>query len=323
MKKHLLFFLGTFIFLNAQSQTANFEVWQNYNVAGVQLHIANGWHGLDSSIVMYGALLNPGAPFYAQIEKETPGNGSIAALKVVTKNQSELTGIIPAGPFPSLASNAVISVNTGTGGFDLLGGWAFNNNPVSATMWIKNAPVSGDSTSITVYAIDNSDGGDSIAAIADTLLGATINSWTKITLPFKYNTSGFNTTLVRVLISSSGNFGSDTTTGAFIGLHDSTSLTVDDIEIVAPTGVRQYVYSSKAANVYPTLVSDILNVNFQQNDETAYLLNIYDVKGSQIKTVRLSKLINTVDLSSLTNGDYIFSIRKNKQIIQTGKLTKF
>jgi len=307
----------------AYAQLANFESWQNYNVAGVALQVPTGWHGLDSSTVAYGSILNPGAPFYAQVEKEMPGNGSATALKVITKNQSAITGFFPAGPFPSLASNANIVVNTGTGGFDFFGGSSFSNNPVSATMWVKNQPVGGDSTEITILAIDNSDGNDSIAAIADTLLGASINSWTKITLPFVYNPSGFSTTMIRVLITSSGNFGNDTITGAFTGLHDGTSISVDDIEIVAPTGVTQYIYSSKLANIYPTQVTDKLNVNLQYiESSSAYSFQVYDTRGVVVKTFVCKELLNVVDLSMLAKGNYIYALSKDQKIVQTGKVTR-
>ena len=322
MKRVSLFLIAIFLMQSMQAQMANFENWTNYSVGSVPLNIPTMWHGLDSSIVFYGSFLNPGAPFYSQIEKELPGNGSATALKVVTKNQSALTGIIPAGPFPSLASNAVITVNTSTGGFDLFGGWTYLNNPLNASMYVKNAPVSGDSTKITLLAIDNSDGGDSIAAIADTMLGATISTWTKITLPFHYNPSGFNTMLIRVLVTSSGNFGTDTTTGSFTGLHDGTALMVDDIDIAAPNGVTQYVYSSKVACIYPTEFNDKIHINLQIKEQGNYSLRIYDLHGSMIKTLPILDLINSFNVSDLHLGTYLYVLYKDDKVMQTGKLTK-
>jgi hypothetical protein len=270
---------------------------------------------------VYGAFLNPGAPFYAQVEKEIPGYNSATAIKVVTKNQSALTGIIPAGPFPSLASNAVITINTGTGSFDMSGGLPYNNNPDSVSMWIKNAPVSGDSTEITVLAIDNSDGSDSIAAVADTLLGATIGTWTKITLPFIYSPSGFSTTLIRVMISSSGNFGNDTT-GAFTNLHDGTSVSVDDIDIAAPNGIVQYIYSDNLAKVYPTECKDLLHVNLQTMSDATYSFELFSMNGALIKKFPITQKLNIFDLSALTKGNYLFTIQKNNEVVQSGKMTK-
>ena len=302
-----------------KAQLFNFNSWQNYNVVGTILHAPTGWHAIDSQVVFYGALLNPGAPFYSQVEAESPGNGGTgSALKVMTKNQSALTGFIAAGPFPSFCSNSLISVNTTTGSFDFSGGFPYSNDPLQATLWVKNSPQGGDSTEITILAIDDSDGGDSIAGIADTLLGATLNSFTKITLPFVYNTSGFNTTMLRVIISSSGNFNSDTVSGAFTNLHDGTYVVVDDLEIEAPNGTHQYLFSSSMASVSPTLFDQALEVSLKQGTQAGLMLT--NALGQVVLKHPLTSGNNLISTHSLPSGMYYYQISNAEGMKQSGKL---
>ncbi|MBK7763460.1 MAG: T9SS type A sorting domain-containing protein [Bacteroidetes bacterium] len=322
MKKRIsIIMLALFSFTIAKSQLYTFENWTNYAAGFTSLKVPNGWHAVDSTICFYGAFLNPGAPFVAQVEKELPGNSSATALKVITKNQSALTGIIPAGPFPSLCSNAAIIINTGDGSFSFAGGMSYPNNPLNASMWVKNNPLSGDSTQITILAIDDSDGGDSIAAIADTMLGASINTYTKITLPFKYNASGFNTTMLRIIITSSGNFTNDTT-GAFLGLHDGTWLVVDDIDIEAPNGVSAYAYQESIAKVYPTQFANDISIQFEKMNDNTYTFEMYTQEGVKCYSKILNNLTTKIATDEMASATYLYTISKGKRILQSGKLIK-
>lgn len=324
MKKILLSLFAIFAICSLQAQNiADFENWHNYNGGLTPLQIPNGWSATDSSICGYGLLLNFGATFHAQVSKETPGNGgSSTAIKVTTVTQPALTGIIGAGPMPCLASNSVIGVDQNAG-FTFTGGTPFNGaqngNPTSASMWVKNSPMGGDSNEITIFAIDDADGGDSIAYIADTILGATITNFTQITIPFNEVLAGYVTTKLRVIISSSSNFGLDT---AFYNLNDGSYIVVDDIEISSPNGIKQYLLSSNVAKVYPTAVQDKLYVNLQQNDREKYTLLVCDMQGKKIKSFPINETLNTLDMGWLDAGNYILSMYHNSKIVQTGKITK-
>lgn len=319
MKKLFLLTAITCCSLFSKAQVVyDFESW--HNVLGT-LTIPNGWNCTDSLLKYYGLLLNFGATFPAQAIKENPGNGGGFALKAITKTQPGLGTVLPAGPAPSLCSNAMIDINTTTGEFTFNGGLPFNSNPTSASMWIKNNPLGGDSTSITLLAIDDSDGGDSTAAVADTLLGATIGTWTKITLPFKYVGIGFNTTKLRVSVSSSGNFYFDTT-GAFAGLTDGSWIAVDGIEITAPTGITNMLYPDKIADVYPTLVHDLLFVKQYAYTNTTNHLTITNTDGSKVFNSAMHSSTQSFDLSSLSKGLYFYTITKDNKVLQNGKINK-
>ena len=321
--KKLILSLCLFVFsytINAQLLN-NFESWHNFNGGLTPLSIPNGWNATDSIICTFGFLTNPTGQFVAQVSKEQPGaGGSATALKVETKNQDAITGVINAGPMPCMATNSKINVDMNNGGFSFIGGTPCLYDPVYATLWVKNNPVNGDSTIISILALDNSDGEDSLVCYADTVLGATINTFTQITLPFKGYNPNFSTTQLRVLISSSQNFDIDTS-GNFTGLNSGTWIAVDDIEIAAPNGVAQYILSEKKAKVYPTLITDKLHVNLQPNDKNKYQFELFDIQGKKIKSYPILQELNVLDIQDLPSGNYIYNLNLDNRSVQNGKIT--
>lgn len=320
MKKNVLILLFGLLTLSVRAQYAeNFENW--HSLMGT-LTIPNGWNASDSLLKYYGALTNPGATFQPQVEKENPGHGGTGALKLVTRTHPGLPTILPAGLAPCIASNSQVNVNTTTGDFSFIGGTPYAQNPTHATMWVKNNVVNGDSTGITFLVIDNSDGGDSIVAYADTMLGANINAFTQLSLPFKYNpTPGFTPMLLRVIVQSSANFYFDTL-GAFAGLNDGTFISVDDINVVAPAGVTQLYSAGQVAAVYPSLMQDELTVEFKESIPANASLEIFDVNGRLVRRVMLKDRKTIVRVDEFSSGLYPYRITGKDGLLQVGKVQK-
>lgn len=323
MKKTILLFSILFsqFFSKAQFTISTFENWHNFNVGATALTIPNGWNATDSLIVFLG-LTNPGATYLTQVSKVQPGaNATATGLRATTVTQPAIPGIIGGGPMPCITSNSKINVDINTGEFTFIGGTAYNANPISATFWVKNNPVNGDSTGITFLAIDDSDGGDSIVAIIDTLLGSTISNFTQITMPFITLNAGFNTKKIRVIVQSSGNFMLDATP-AFTNLNDGTWIEIDEITITGPLGVSQYLMSKKELAVYPTTIENVLHVNRKIGNSDEFTFVIKDMSGKTVFQKVIQEDNNSISLQNLQSGHYIFQALKNKEIIQAGKLTK-
>jgi hypothetical protein len=319
MKKIILLFAVTFFFVHTKAQIiSDFENWHNFIAGGVTLSIPNGWNSTDSTICFYGNFTNPGGAFVPQVSKELPGNGGGTAIKAETKMQDDIIGYIGAGPMPCVASNSTIMVDASLT-FLFEGGTPFTYNPYSAGLWVKNNPVGGDTTQITLLALDDSDGGDSVVSVADTLLGSAISAYTHIILPFKMMNASFSTTKIRVIISSSANFGIDT---VFTNLHDGTWVVADDIMISAPDGTSQYLLSEKVAAVYPTCIESSMHVNLQNEDRNHYQLRLLDMNGRLVSAFEIYQTFNTFDLSAISKGSYVFNIVKDNRLIQSGKISK-
>ncbi len=309
----------SFTSLIAQDNIGPFESWHNYNVMGIGLEVPNTWSSSDSIVCAFGKSLNPLGTFVKQTFKVSPGNGgSSSAIKVETKDQDAITGVINAGPMPCLATNSLLAVNAAVG-FEYSGGLTYIGMPVSASFYVRNNPLLGDSTQVTILAIDDSDGGDSIVAVIDTLLGATISNFTQINMPFKVVNSSFTPTILRVLIGSSGNFVQDTLTSTFTNLHAGSYIEVDDIVITAPTGILNVNKMKVVANVFPTQVSNQLHIHTLIPKTYDFFLS--DLKGNIVMSGTYQGK-QTVDVSLLSPGTYVYGLKHEKQIVQTGKIVK-
>jgi hypothetical protein len=293
MKNKLLFLLLVLPFLGHSQNVASFESWRP--LLSGQLTAPNGWYATDSIVKVVGTLTNPTGTFVAQTFKETPGANSTGnAMRIVTKNQDTLPGILPACAVPCIASNAKINVNTSTGGFTFEGGLPIAYVPYYASFWVKTSINGGDSSGIVFEIIDDSDGSDNLIAYADTTFGSNINSFTKITLLFKpTGITGFTPKILRITATSSINFTIDSTTGAFANLTDGTSITIDECEVGAPTGMVQSVQFAEPIEVYPTKTSNVLHVNSNTMNPNA-TIRFIDLNGRLIETHLLNTSENII-----------------------------
>lgn len=321
--KKILSLLSFIIFINvvnAQNIT-KFENWTNYNVFLTPLTAPTNWYGTDSLVVAYGKLTNPLGTYVKQIFKQTPGNGgSGSALRVATKFQDSLV-IIPAKNLPGACTNSRISIDLLNSGFTQEGGSPINFNAVSTSMYVKNTIVGNDSTYITALLIDDSDGGDSIIAIADTALGANITAFTKLVLPFKYLGSTLTPTIVRYTIAS-GSMAAVFDTSSTFTANVGTEIIVDDIDIQAATGVENIIFSSSRAMVYPSYFQSDVNVDFGDNRVKNAEFVLYSHGGKVILKSALNSKNTKISIPAIANGLYHYTISSENNLIQSGKLMK-
>ena len=75
--------------------------------------------------------------------------------------------------------------------------------------------------------------------------------------------------------------------------------------------------SKKMNIVYPTFVSDIVNINTKERLQN---IKVYDVSGRQVKN--FINPDNKIDLKELKLGNYIIQVTTEKSSYQT-KITKY
>ncbi len=304
----------------------DFENWNPFTVGffgPVQLTEPVNWTGSDSFVVAVGKLVNPSGSFQAQIFQDNPGQGGTGALRVATKFQSGINVPgqvnLPAKDYPAVCTNSQIAIDGANRTFSQVGGKAINYKPFATTMFVKNTTVMGDSTFITAFLIDNSDGADSIVGIADTILRANINSFTSISLPFTYINT-LTPTLVRYTISSGNPLALLDSTGVF-SVHEGTEIVVDNINLAFATGLKTLVNRSPIAQVYPTTPSSTLNIDFFKEASNVKLV-IYDLSGRELTSFDLPSLKNTVDVSNLASASYLYGIVKDGELWQTAQFVR-
>lgn len=323
MKKTIITLLLTISILNLSAQVIeDFENWSTFNVGAlgpVQLTEPAGWTGSDSFIVGYGKGLNFTGTFQAQVFQENPGQTGSGAIRLASKFQDDIA-TYPAKVYPCIATNSRIALDIINGSFSQVGGTLINGKAVSTSMQVKTALIGGDSTFITAVLIDDSDGGDSVIAFADTLFSSDISAYTQVNLPFTYLDTNTVPTIVRYTISSGNPLAFLDSTGTF-SVTDGTEIVVDNININFPTGLTQQLNNTSIASVYPTLAKNTLYVDLNEY-ATNYRLEIYNISGQVVFKKELNEKFNKINVSSLCTGNYIYSIVSNNAILQNGKITK-
>ncbi len=324
MKKILLFLVILISVQRLQAQVIeDFENWNSYSVLFTQLTEPNGWSGSDSFVVGYGKLLNPNGTFQAQIFQDNPGQAGTGALRVASKFQDAINagiGSLPAKDYPGICTNSSIAINFTNNSYTQVGGSPLTVRPVSTSMYVKNTVVGGDSTFINVLLIDDSDGADSIIATADTILTTNINSFTQITIPFIYTGSSLTPTVVRYTIASANPLALLDSANIY-SVHSGTEIVVDNINVNTNTGLRQFLSKSPVAKVYPTTGSDVIYVDFLKEMQGMHL-EIYQINGQLVQSQILKGKLNSVSVNSLPSGSYIYAIKSDEGVYQTGKLLR-
>lgn len=330
MKKILLIAIGLLIGLqNIQAQVIeNFETWNPYTIGlvfGVQMNEPAGWSCTDSFIVGIGKSIPSLNSYQSQLIKESPGYAGTGSMRAVTKLQGPigLPGFFsfPARDYPAIVSNATFSLDIANFSFGQSGGTSINFAPSVTRMYVKNSLVGGDSTFITASLLKQGNGSfDTIIAVADTVLSSNISSYTQISLPFNYILPNQSPNLIRYTISSGNPLALLDTSGTF-SVNDGTEIVVDNIELSAPNGIRQLINANPIAKVYPTFGSEILYIDLFKKLKDVEI-DIHTLSGQLIQSYELLNNQNQVSISDLSNGTYIFSLKADGVIYQTGKFLR-
>jgi hypothetical protein len=87
-----------------------------------------------------------------------------------------------------------------------------------------------------------------------------------------------------------------------------------------PDGIA--TYNNKSIEIYPNPTNNILNIKIDANQQLQHILKIYDMQGALVyKTFLLKQNIQSIDISSLQDGVYVYKISSSKNF-KVGKLHK-
>lgn len=85
-----------------------------------------------------------------------------------------------------------------------------------------------------------------------------------------------------------------------------------------PTGIALTNFNNTKFVIYPNPASDIITLHIVNNSELIGV-NIFNVAGKLVKSGLLNQEINQVDISNLSNGIYVVSVKSNN-LIENQKL---
>ena len=256
----------------------------------------NGWNSANSQETALGT--------YGCV-KATGANAKVgsAAVELITQNEIIVTapGIVTTGTIPTSSTGSIT------------GGIAYTLRPDSIVGWYKYTPQGTDNCFAAFYLFGSAaNNADTVAeASFSTAAGIKTANYTRFSAPLKYRNSDPVVNSIWLLSSSNG------TSGATVG----SSAYFDELAVIinSTTGIANQVNTGNNITVSPNPASDHIIV--MENLHSSATLAIYDITGRKISEQKLDNGSNTIDVKSLTNGIYIYTVvGENNNSVKTGKL---
>jgi len=101
---------------------------------------------------------------------------------------------------------------------------------------------------------------------------------------------------------------------AFMAAEVTETTTCSDVMVPNAVSVKEFSSFQQAINVYPNPASNQLNVELETQPTQPTIVSLYDVKGRKVKTAPVRQRMNTVELSGLSAGLYLFVLESKEGI---------
>ena len=275
------------------------------------------WYGLDSfAITLANQYLKPdtaAAAYKQQIYNTNTAHVGVAA-RIVTKIQDTIG--ITAGCLsncaPSINIAALLSGTPFLNAVTFSGGTDISTNahrPSNVGVWIEYTPYNGDTAHIVINVLNT---GDSVVGHADSIITATIGTYTYINPKITYSGPyGSGAKKLQVILMSSP-------LGTGRG-KDSSVLWVDDIGYTISTDVNEVNPSQTAVKFGPNPSTGIVYIYSNVAENLSWM--VYNAAG-QVVVNKVLATNNREDLSYLPSGTYFYNILNSKgEIVQKDKFT--
>ncbi len=288
--KHLITLVSIFTLsigsLMAQTPNPGFESW----TAHTGYNTPDSWNNANPTTYITGV-------FTCVEASGANAHSGKYALELITQTYLSNTA-------PGIATTGTINTITQA----VSPGIATTVTPDSIMGYFKYTSVSGDAgfISFTIFGTSNT---DTVAQAYFQTPASTVGSWTRFSAPLVYRSAHAVTTSEWIILSSLNQ-----TTGKV-----GSVLYVDDIALVTnPSGIKN-ISSDKGLTVYPNPVSSQVTINNTVTSKATFVL--YDITGRKVMTTNIGSSFNTVDVSALPAGMYIYTIiDENNSVIKTDKL---
>ena len=83
-----------------------------------------------------------------------------------------------------------------------------------------------------------------------------------------------------------------------------------------------FEFENLQVKVYPNPTKDVFYIDFSENKNSVEMarIEIYDVFGRLVLAQKIDENLNTIDISSLENGMYVYEVLGEKSILGSGKI---
>lgn len=316
MKKLVLTLIaiaGIFTALKAQDPVAN-GGFENWNSAGAYEE-PNGWGTINivSSVV-------PGAP--VTCEKSTDSHTGQHAIKLTTTaSPADLSQILGVSYQYDTLPGMLFSNS-------LLGGspaFPYTQRPVNASFFVKYSPVNGDSAIILVQLTKYTGGQTVIVGASTGIIKTAVTNWSYLELPIQYQTNDTPDSLLVIAMSSA--YGLKALSAQFASLpivapQPGTTLFLDDFSLLT-TGLNEQGPAKLNFAVYPNPASTDLTLatTGYQFGNSSLKVEMYDMTGRLVKTINVESALQKVNITELSSGMYVYSLKDGQNVLRTGKLS--
>ncbi len=270
-----------------------FSFAQNVPNPGMEQWTNNGTYEDPNGYFTSNFYVGLGAP--ASVTKTTDKHGGLYAAKLTTFLAS-------IGPSNDTVS-ALLSIGDFNTGADAA---PFSTRPANMNVWFKYTSAQDTGVAVAILSKWNATSGlRETVAIAGTEFTGNVSSYTQRSEQFDY-LSNLTPDSISLLIFSSI---------AEVPIPGS-SLYIDDLSFSGNVGLAEN--SAQEIKVYPNPAIDRLNIDLSQ--EGKYRVEIMDMNAKKISTVSFTGKKETIDLTGISQGLYIYMIYDEKnQITSVGK----
>lgn len=267
----------------AQNPTPN-AGFENWTQVGNRFDPDN-WNTLNPQTAIIGTLT---------CTRSTDAHSGSYAIKLTTKS---VFGIIANG----IATTGTLIT---TPPYGVNGGINYTGRPDSITGWYKYTPAGSDFGFVEFQLLDANN--DSIGYVRFNTPNATVGTYTRFTAPIAYTSTATPTHSIWILSASPG-------TNPTV----NSSIIVDDLELIFNgVGINSPV-NKLISLVKNPVIGEMIFDNIPDNSLS---LNVIDIAGKIVLSKNLSTGKNKIDVSTLVNGAYFYSITgTNGEAITSGK----
>ncbi|MFT6845588.1 MAG: hypothetical protein ACJAUV_001785 [Flavobacteriales bacterium] len=86
------------------------------------------------------------------------------------------------------------------------------------------------------------------------------------------------------------------------------------------TAIHENDANSIEFNLYPNPAADKIYWNINTNDLTNTFVAFYNVVGDLVKEIRVTNNMQTMDVSQLPKGIYVYKLKQDQEVLKSGKL---
>ncbi len=277
----------------AQTPNAGFETWTHSSFPSYDT--PDSWSTANSQTAITGV--------YSCLKSTSVHSGSFA-IQLVTKNIGSpinqlVPGVATTGTLPSSATGSIT------------GGVAYALRPDSISGWYKYSPQGGENGFVALYLFGAGGMTDTIAIGSFKTPKVAVGTYMQFSAPLVYRSANAVVNSIW-LMSSSNNDGLAASVGS--------TLFVDDLNLIFnPSSAGITEHAKPVFMLGPNPASDLLLIKNASN--TKALFALYDITGRKVAEEKIGNNTNTIALSAIPAGMYIYAITdENNAILKSEKL---